>query len=68
MSPSTRQDEPRGCGAPGTAASRASYAATLRRDTADLNRQRARIDTILRSAITATGATGTQARLPNLPG
>jgi hypothetical protein len=48
-----------------TAASRASYAATLRRDTADLNRERARIDTILRSAITATGA---QARLPNLPG
>ena len=51
-----------------TAASRASYAATLRRDTADLNRERARIDTILRSAITATGATGAQARLPNLPG
>jgi hypothetical protein len=51
-----------------TAASRASYAATLRRDTADLNRERARIDTILRTAITATGATGTQARLPNLPG
>ena len=51
-----------------TAASRASDAATLRRDTADLNRERARIDTILRSAITATGATGAQARLPNLPG
>lgn len=51
-----------------TAASRATYTATLRRDTADLNRERARIDTILRSAITATGATGTQARLPNLPG
>jgi hypothetical protein len=51
-----------------TAANRASYAATLRRDTADMNRERARIDTILRSAIAATGATGTQARLPNLPG
>jgi hypothetical protein len=51
-----------------TAASRATYTATLRRDTADLNRERARIDTILRNAITATGATGTQARLPNLPG
>ncbi len=51
-----------------TAASRASYTAALRRDTADLNRERARIDTILRNAITATGATGTQARLPTLPG
>jgi hypothetical protein len=51
-----------------TAANRASYAATLRRDTADLNRERARIDTILRSAISVTGATGSQARLLNLPG
>lgn len=51
-----------------SAANRASYAAALRRDTGDLNRERARIDTILRNAITATGATGSQARLPNLPG
>jgi hypothetical protein len=51
-----------------TAANRATYTAALRRDTADLNRQRARIDTILRSAITTTGATGPRARLPNLPG
>ncbi len=51
-----------------TAANQASYAATLRRDLADLNRQRAAIDKILRNAITATGATGAQARLPNLPG
>ncbi len=51
-----------------TAANQASYAAALRRDTADLNRQRAAIDKILRNAITATGATGAQARLPNLPG
>jgi hypothetical protein len=51
-----------------TAANQARYAAALRRDTADLNRERARIDTILRNAITATGATGSQARLPNLPG
>ena len=48
-----------------TAANRASYTAALRRDTADLNRERARIDTILRTAITATGS---QARLPSLPG
>ncbi len=51
-----------------TAANQASYAAALRRDTRDMNRERARIDTILRRAITATGATGPQARLPNLPG
>ena len=51
-----------------TAANQARYTAALRRDTADLNRERARIDTILRNAITATGATGTQARLPYLPG
>jgi hypothetical protein len=51
-----------------TAASQASYTAALQRDTRDLNRERARIDAILRNAITATGATGTQARLPNLPG
>lgn len=51
-----------------TAANQATYSAALRRDTADMNRERARIDTILRNAITATGATGTQARLPYLPG
>ncbi|HEY9245158.1 MAG TPA: hypothetical protein VIP48_24415 [Streptosporangiaceae bacterium] len=51
-----------------TAASKATYTAALRRDTADMNRERARIDTILRNAITATGATGRQARLPTLPG
>jgi hypothetical protein len=51
-----------------TAADQARYTAALRLDTADLNRERTRVDTILRNAITATGATGTQARLPNLPG
>lgn len=51
-----------------TAANQASYSAALRRDTADLNRQRAKIDAILRNAITATGATAAQARLPSLPG
>jgi hypothetical protein len=51
-----------------TAASQATFRAALRRDTADLNRERARIDTSLRNAITATGATGRQARLPYLPG
>lgn len=51
-----------------TAASQATFRATLQRDTADLNRERARIDTVLRNAITATGATGRQARLPYLPG
>jgi hypothetical protein len=51
-----------------TPASQASYTAALQRDTRDLNRERARIDAILRNAITATGATGAQARLPNLPG
>ena len=51
-----------------TAADQARYRAALARDTADLNRERARIDTILRNAITATGATGPQTRLPNLPG
>jgi hypothetical protein len=51
-----------------TAANQASYTAALQRDTRDLNRERARIDKILRNAITASGATGTQARLPNLPG
>ena len=51
-----------------TTANRVMYTAALRRDTADLNRVRARIDTTLQHAITATGATGPQARLPNLPG
>ncbi|MGP7996451.1 MAG: hypothetical protein ACLPKI_03805 [Streptosporangiaceae bacterium] len=51
-----------------TAARRASYAATLQRDTRDLNRERAAIDQILHNAVTATGAAGAQARLPNLPG
>lgn len=51
-----------------TAANQATYSAALRRDTADMNRERARIDTMLRNAITATGATGPQARLPYLPG
>jgi hypothetical protein len=51
-----------------TAANKATYTAALQRDTADLSRQRAKIDTILRHAIAATGATGAQARLPNLPG
>ena len=47
------------------AAKRAQYAAALQRDTNDLNRQRAKIDTILTKAIGATGAT---ARPPRLPG
>jgi hypothetical protein len=51
-----------------TAANKATYSAALQRDTRDLNQQRARIDKILRTAITRTGATGRQARLPNLPG
>lgn len=51
-----------------TAANQATYSAALRRDTADMNRERARIDTMLRNAITAIGATGPQARLPYLPG
>jgi len=51
-----------------TAANQATYRAALARDTADLNRERTRIDTILRHAISATGATGSQARLPTLPG
>jgi hypothetical protein len=48
-----------------TTANRARYAATLQRDTRDLNRERATIDKILRNAITATGA---HTALPNLPG
>lgn len=47
------------------AAKRQQYAAALRRDTNDLNRVRARIDTILLNAIHATGARATP---PNLPG
>jgi len=54
-------------GAP-TAASRATYAAALQRDTRDLNRERAAIDKILQNAVSTTGATGAQARLPSLPG
>jgi hypothetical protein len=47
------------------AAKRQQYAAALRRDTNDLNRQRAAIDRILNKAITATGA---KASPPPLPG
>jgi hypothetical protein len=47
------------------AAKRQQYAAALRRDTNDLNRQRAAIDRILTKAITATGA---KASPPHLPG
>jgi hypothetical protein len=47
------------------AAKRQQYAAALRRDTNDLNRQRARINRILANAITATGA---KASPPHLPG
>jgi hypothetical protein len=47
------------------AAKRQQYAAALRRDTNDLNRQRARINQILANAITATGA---KASPPHLPG
>jgi len=47
------------------AARRQQYAAALRRDTNDLNRQRAAIDRILVKAIAETGAT---ARPPYLPG
>ena len=47
------------------AAKRQQYAAALRRDTNDLNRQRAAIDRILVKAITATGA---KASPPNLAG
>ena len=46
-------------------AKRQQYAAALRRDTNDLNRQRAAIDRIVMKAITATGA---KASPPNLPG
>ncbi len=48
-----------------TAANQARYTAALQRDTRDLNRERARIDAILNNARTATGS---QARLPTLPG
>jgi hypothetical protein len=48
-----------------TAAARQQYAAALRRDTGDLNRQRAKVDTILMKAVTATGACPD---LPKLPG
>jgi hypothetical protein len=47
------------------AANRQQYAAALRRDTNDLNRQRAEVDRILMNAIKATGA---QASPPKLPG
>ena len=47
------------------AAKRQQYTAALQRDTHDLNRQRAKIDSILTKAIAATGAT---ARPPRLPG
>lgn len=47
------------------AAKRQQYAAALRRDTNDLNRQRATIDRILMKAITATGA---KVSPPHLPG
>jgi len=46
-------------------AKRQQYAAALRRDTNDLNRQRAKIDKILVKAITTTGATASP---PHLPG
>jgi hypothetical protein len=48
-----------------SAAKRQQYAAALRRDTSDLNRQRAKVDGILMKAITATGA---RPELPKLPG
>jgi len=48
-----------------TAANQARYAAALRRDTRDLNRERATIDKILMAAVKATGA---QPDLPKLPG
>ena len=47
------------------AAKRQQYAAALRRDTNDLNRQRATIDKIIMKAITATGA---KASPPHLAG
>jgi hypothetical protein len=47
------------------AAKRQQYAAALRRDTSDLNRQRAAIDKIIMKAITATGA---KASPPHLAG
>jgi hypothetical protein len=49
----------------GSAAKRQQYAAALRRDTNDMNRQRAEVYRILTKAISATGA---KASLPKLPG
>lgn len=46
------------------AAKRQEYAAALGRDTNDLNRQRAKIDTILLNAIHGTGAKASPPRLP----
>jgi hypothetical protein len=47
------------------AAMRQQYAAALRRDTQDLNHQRAKVDRILMVAVNATGA---KPDLPHLPG
>jgi hypothetical protein len=49
----------------GGAPARARANAALNRDTRDLDAQRARVDTIMMTAVTATSA---DAKLPNLPG